>query len=213
MCIRDRDEIGDISPGLQAKLLRVVQEREYLPVGSTRVRQCDVRFIAATNRDLEEEVARGAFRTDLFYRLNVVRLQIPPLRERREDVEILARHFLLRHGGNRKQTILPDVLKRLCAYAWPGNVRELENVLEMAVILAGGEDLAPEHLPARIAEAKKEGGFSLPEESCTLEALERLYIEKIYRKNNGHKMRTSEILGISRKTLNRKLRQYEISLT
>ncbi len=127
------DEVGDLSPGLQAKLLRVLQEGEFLPVGSTRVRHADVRFLAATNKDLEREVAAGRFREDLFYRLNVVTLRVPALRERREDIAPLAEFFLARLSLRGDQRIAPEALARLQAYDWPGNVRELENVMEMAV--------------------------------------------------------------------------------
>jgi len=204
------DEIGDISPQLQAKLLRVLQEGEYIPVGSNRVRHADVRFIAATNRDLETEVERGAFREDLFYRLNVVNLHLPPLRDRVEDIEPLARHFLGRFATRPNQTIHPEALDHLKGYSWPGNARELENVIEMAVILAEGGDISPDHLPVKISQSRPVE-FALPREAISLQDVERLYIEQVYRQARFHKVRTADILGISRKTLDRKLKEYEIS--
>jgi DNA-binding NtrC family response regulator len=203
------DEIGDVSPALQAKLLRVLQEKEFIPVGSTRVRHADVRFLAATNKDLEAEVAKGSFREDLFYRLNVVTLQVPPLRERKEDVAPLAEYFAARHAGRRERAITAEALGRLRAYDWPGNVRELENVIAMAAILAEGEPIAPEHLPLKVADGVPVE-FVVPREQMRLEDVERLYIEQVYRQTRGHKVRTAEILGISRKTLDRKLAEYGI---
>ena len=203
------DEIGDISAALQAKLLRVLQEKEFMPVGATRVRHADVRFVAATNKDLQAEVAKGSFREDLFYRLNVVTLQVPPLRERKDDVAPLAEFFLLKFG-NGSQTISSEAMAQLRSYDWPGNVRELENVIEMAVILADGAPLAPAHLPVKVAEGTPVE-FVLPQEQMTMEEVERLYIEQVFRQTRFHKVRTAEILQISRKTLDRKLAQFGIS--
>jgi len=203
------DEIGDISSNLQAKLLRVLQEKEFIPVGSTRVRQADVRFIAATNKDLETEVARGRFREDLFYRLNVVSLLVPPLRERKDDVEPLGWFFVGKFSSRQNQGITPEAMSLLVNYHWPGNVRELENVIEMAVILAEGDDITPSHLPVKIME-KPTVDFSLPQQQMSMEEIERLYIEQVYRQTGFHKVRTAGILKISRKTLDRKLNQYGI---
>ena len=203
------DEIGDISPGLQAKLLRVLQEKEFIPVGSTRVRHADVRFLAATNRNLEEAVASGAFREDLYYRLNVVTLHVPPLRERREDIAPLAEFFVARYAPREVPAIAPEAIAQLRAYDWPGNVRELENVIEMAVILAEGGEIRPEHLPVKVAEGRPVD-FALPQEQMSMEDVERLYIEQVYRQTHFHKVRTAQILKISRKTLDRKLAQFDI---
>ncbi len=203
------DEIGDISAALQAKLLRVLQEKEFMPVGATKVRHADVRFVAATNKDLQAEVAKGTFREDLFYRLNVVTLQVPPLRERKDDVPPLAQFFLQKYG-NGTQTISAEAMAQLRAYDWPGNVRELENVIEMAVILADGVELAPGHLPVKVAEGAPVD-FVLPPEQMSLEEIERLYIEQVFRQTRYHKVRTADILQISRKTLDRKLAQYGIN--
>ncbi len=204
------DEIGDISPALQAKLLRVLQEREFIPVGATRVRQADVRFVAATNKNLEAEVAAGRFREDLFYRLNVVSLAVPPLRERREDIPLLVDHFVAKFGKKNQQGISARALAQLKNYDWPGNVRELENVIEMATILADGSELDSEHLPVKVAEGRPVE-FSLPQEQMSMEEVERLYIEQVFRQTRYHKVRTSEILAISRKTLDRKLQQFGIA--
>ncbi len=204
------DEIGDISASLQAKLLRVLQEKEFIPVGSTRVRHADVRFIAATNKNLEAEVAKGTFREDLFYRLNVVTLNVPPLRERREDVAPLAEFFVRKYATRGAPTISPEAQAQLRSYDWPGNVRELENVIEMAVILAEGEEITPDHLPVKVAEGRPVE-FALPQEQMSMEELEARYIEQVFRQTRFHKVKTSQILKISRKTLDRKLAQYNIS--
>src|SRR6185369_2308608 len=141
------DEIGDVSPAVQAKLLRVIQEKNFIALGSTRTRKVEVRIVAATNKDLMNEVRDGRFREDLYYRLNVISICLPPLRERREDIEPLARHFLERFARRLKKEIRelsPAALKTLTDYSWPGNIRELENVLERAVILAKGPTITPE---------------------------------------------------------------------
>ncbi|WP_305043851.1 sigma-54-dependent transcriptional regulator [Geoalkalibacter sp.] len=205
------DEIGDLSPALQAKLLRLLQEKEFLPVGATRARHADVRFIAATNKDLEKEVARGAFREDLFYRLNVVTLNIPPLRERREDIPLLAEHFVRKYAARPEQRLSAETLALLGRYSWPGNVRELENTMEMAVILADGDEIAPAFLPAKITSGGSDEEFVPPPNGgLSLEDVERLYIEQVFRQTGFHKVKSSEILGIARKTLDRKLAQYGI---
>jgi len=204
------DEIGDISPALQAKLLRLLQEKEFLPVGSTRVQHADVRFVAATNRDLEAAVANGSFREDLYYRLNVITLNVPPLRERLDDVKPLAEFFVSRYASVAGQEISQDVIDLLQTYSWPGNVRELENAMEMACILSAGEVLRPEHLAVRICQATP-SSFTLPQAQMTLDEVERLYIEQVYQQTNYHKVNTSKVLGVSRKTLDRKLKQYSLS--
>ncbi len=203
------DEIGDVSPGLQAKLLRVLQEKEFLPVGSTRVRRADVRFVAATNKELEREVARGAFRQDLFYRLNVCTLTAPPLRDRPEDVEPLARFFLGRFGA-KGQALTPGALAQLRGYRWPGNVRELENVMEMAAVLAGGDPIAPEHLPARTAEAPAPDAAS-PGRLLSLAELEAGHVAAVLGQVRYHKGNAARILGVSRTTLDRKIAEYGLA--
>ncbi len=202
------DEVGDLSPALQAKLLRVLQEKEYIPVGSTQVKHADVRFVAATNKDLKEEVAAGRFRQDLYYRINVATLKLPPLRERREDIPLLVRFFLRKQEG-RELEIEAAALKRLVQYEWPGNVRELQNVLEMAALLADDGLIKSSHLPLSIIDGGTTA-FSLPGQQISLAELEQLYIEQVFRQTRYHKMKTSEILKISRKTLDRKLELYAI---
>lgn len=204
------DEIGDISPGLQAKLLRVLQEREFIPVGSTKVRHANVRFVAASNKNLEDEVKAGNFREDLYYRLNVVTLHVPPLRERPEDIPPLARYFVNRFAGRDQVNISHDALKLLTEYSWPGNVRELENVLEMAVILAEDGQISPQHLPTKLVNESLTP-MVMPKKGMSLEDVERLYIEQVYRQTRFHKVRTAEILKVARRTLDRKLAQYHIS--
>ena len=203
------DEIGDISQGLQAKLLRVLQEKEFIPVGSTKVRRANVRFIAATNKNLQEEVHAGRFREDLFYRLNVVTLQVPSLRERPEDIEPLARLFMEKFAGRGKLQLTGDALSLLHSYSWPGNVRELENIIEMAVILADNGVIDVPQLPAKLT-TDQITPLAIPQAGMSLEEVEKLYIEQIYRETGYHKMRTSQILKIARRTLDRKLQQYNI---
>ncbi len=203
------DEIGDMRGDLQAKLLRVLQEKEFEPVGGVKPIPIDVRVVAATHRNLEKAVAQGTFREDLFYRLNVVTIYLPPLRERREDIPLLAEYFLARYASRGTRRILPEAMQRLRQYDWPGNVRELENIIEMAAILAEGESIGPDHLPVKVSEGRP-AVFALPQTQMSLEDVERLYIEQVFRQTRFHKVKTSEILGISRKTLDRKLAQFGI---
>lgn len=204
------DEIGDVSPAVQAKLLRVIQEKEFMPIGATKPRTVDVRFVAATNHDLQQDVTSGQFREDLYYRLNVISLTLPPLRERPEDIEPLARHFLRRFAARMKKELYgidPDALACMSRYHWPGNVRELENVIERAVILAQGHQLTADLLPvcSRIEMSPRVEETPL----VSLELLERQHILGVYKQTGFHKSRTAEILGISRKTLDRKLAEYQ----
>ncbi len=203
------DEIGDISPGLQAKLLRVLQEREFIPVGATKVRRANVRFIAATNKNLEEEVKAGHFRKDLFYRLNVVTLLVPPLRERPEDIPPLANFFAERFAGRDQLRINQEAMQLLTGYSWPGNVRELENIIEMSVILVEDGEIHPRHLPTKLA-TEAVTPMAAPQKGMSLEDVERLYIEQVYCQTGFHKLRTAQILKIARRTLDRKLLQYKI---
>ncbi len=201
------DEIGDVSPGLQAKLLRVLQEKEFIPVGSTRARTADVRFVAATNKDLEAEVVQGRFREDLYYRLNVVTLYVPPLRDRLEDVVPLVRHFLAKHAA-RGQVLADAALERLRSYAWPGNVRELENVIEMAAVLSGGGTITIDHLPPKLSRPASRTPAPVPDGSLSLADVEARHIERVLRETGFHKVNTARTLGISRTTLDRKIAQY-----
>ena len=207
------DEIGEMSPSTQVKLLRAIQEREVIPVGSTKAIPVDVRIIAATNRDLEEEIQRGAFRSDLYYRLNVIQLHLPPLRERSEDVPLLARHFLSRLGrdGVEPPTLTDETLEVLVSYDWPGNVRELENALERAAVLSSGRTILPDALPDRVREAPKPrlAAEDVPP-NPTMEVVERAYIQWVLQSEGGNKTRAAEVLGIDPSTLYRKLKSYGI---
>jgi DNA-binding NtrC family response regulator len=207
------DEIGETTAATQVKLLRVLQQREVIPVGGTEAQPIDVRMIAATNRDLEDEIKRGSFRGDLFYRLNVIAVHLPPLRERRDDISVLATRFLSRVGGTRHDaplTLTSDALDAMQAYDWPGNVRELENAMERAVILTTGSTIGPEALPERVTARKVE---PLVADRAiinpTLDAIERAYIMWVLQSEGGNKTRTASTLGIDASTLYRKLARYE----
>jgi two-component system, NtrC family, response regulator AtoC len=199
------DEIGDTSPGMQAKLLRVLESGELMPVGSTAATHVDVRIVAATNKDLSEMVARNKFREDLFYRLNVVTIQLPPLRERISDLPLLFDFFLKRYSAKNRKTLAvhPDVLPVMARYSWPGNVRQLENVVERAVALNTSGVFALEDLPPDISESvptpPREGTW------LTLEQMEGEYIREVLEATGGNMSKTAEILGIDRRTLYRKL--------
>jgi DNA-binding NtrC family response regulator len=207
------DEIGDVSPAVQAKLLRVIQERDFIPVGSTRPKKVDVRFVAATNKDLQREVLEGRFREDLYYRLNVITVNLPPLRDRPEDIGPLAHHFLRRFAGRMGKDIAaidPEALGVLQGYGWPGNVRELENVMERAVILTPGRTITPAVIPLGIGE-KLHPAPAAPAARprlVPLEEMERQHIEGVLQASNYNKSRTAEILGISRRTLDRRIADF-----
>ncbi len=209
------DEIVEMSPSTQVKLLRAVQEREVIPVGATKAVSVDVRIIAATNRDLEEEISRGAFRSDLYYRLNVIQLHLPPLRERREDVPVLANYFLHKlataRGVARVPVLAPETLEVLTRYDWPGNVRELENALERAAVLATGDTIGPQALPERVREAPRPRlATEETAQNPTMEVVERAYIQWVLQAEGGNKTRAAEVLGIDPSTLHRKLNRYGI---
>ncbi|HUJ59510.1 MAG TPA: sigma 54-interacting transcriptional regulator [Kofleriaceae bacterium] len=210
------DEIGDMSPALQVKVLRVLQEGTFNRVGDTETRKVDVRIIAATNRDLRAMVADGRFREDLFYRINVINVNLPALRDRRDDVPLLIQRFLARHrGGTRTKRLSDDCQALLAAYAWPGNVRELENEIERLVVLAGDTPtigaalLSPRirnHAPDDEAEGPVEAG-SLP---AAVEALERRMIGNAMRRHAGNKTRAAEDLKVSRRNLIRLVQKYRL---
>ncbi len=208
------DEIAEMKPSTQVKLLRVLQEREALPVGGTEPIPVDVRVIAATNRNLDEEMRRGTFRSDLYYRLNVISLHLPPLRERREDIPLLAAAFLKRIAEDRgldPARPTSDALDAIMVYDWPGNVRELENALEHAVVLSGGKEVGFGALPERVTARKSEALVAdRPFENPTLEVIERAYIMWILQAEGGNKSRAAEILGIDPSTLYRKLARYGV---
>ncbi|HEU4370723.1 MAG TPA: sigma-54 dependent transcriptional regulator [Methylomirabilota bacterium] len=202
------DEVGDLPIELQAKLLRVLQDREVRPVGSSKTVAVDVRLIAATNRPLDEDVRQGRFRQDLFYRLNVVRIQLPPLRARKADLPILVHHFLKRFNaryGREVQGVAPEVLAALRAYDFPGNVRELENVIERAYALGATRTIGPEDLPPLTGGA---GGVRLDEPVPTLVEMERDLITRALQKHAGDRSKAAKALGISDRTIYRKLKEY-----
>jgi DNA-binding NtrC family response regulator len=199
------------------KLLRVLQQREVIPVGGTEPIPIDTRIVAATNRDLEEEIKRGGFRGDLFYRLNVFALHLPPLRRRREDIPLLADAFLKRSArtaGTEPKRLTESAVEVLQAYDWPGNVRELENALERAVILTEGEVIDTSALPERVVERRAEALVSERDSSAnpSLEAIERAYILWVLQNEGGHKSRAAEVLGIDVSTLYRKLARYGVEV-
>ena len=207
------DEIGDVGPALQVKLLRVIQEQEVRRVGGTVPLKVDVRIIAATNKDLSRLVKEGRFREDLFYRLNVVRIVLPPLRERREDIPMLAYHCLQKvtvGSGQAIRGFVPETMDLLQRYHWPGNVRELENVIERAVSLAHGPLVLPGDLPEPIRRAG-----TVPTEDdglITLEELEKRHLVKVLRETGGNKVKAARILGIDRRTLYRMAQRFELPL-
>jgi two-component system response regulator AtoC len=213
------DEIGELPISLQVKLLRVLQENEIRPVGDSKTRKIDVRVVAATAKNLENEIRRGSFREDLFYRLNVMPIQIPPLRERLEDVPLLCEHFMnrfIKALGKSITEIAPTAMSLLVKHAWPGNVRELENVVERAVVLAEGNILLPEHLPPEIGmqpeilqEDNAFSGFSLKVAQKILE--ERLIIQAL-KETGGNRTQSAKLLEISHPSLLSKMKAYGIDL-
>ena len=205
------DEISEVSHGLQVKLLRAIQEREVIPVGGREPLRFDVRLIAATNRLLEDEVKKGTFREDLFYRINVITIPLPPLRDRKEDVPLLVNHFLQKYAqrlGKPSVKILREAMQALVNYDWPGNVRELENMIERAVALCEEDLIERTDLPDKLTQVKI-AIRDLDEYEMTLDALEEQHIKKVLQKVMGDKVKASQILGINLSTLYRKLARYE----
>jgi DNA-binding NtrC family response regulator len=206
------DEVGEMSPAMQAKLLQVLDSGELRRVGGTRAHRVDVRIIAATNKDLAHEVRAGRFREDLFHRLNVISVTLPPLRERKEDVPLLIEHFMrqFRLTGRKPKTLSREALQALCGYSWPGNVRELANTLERVMILTRGEIIGPEDLPPNVRSpvvAAEDPSGSL----VSLAEMERLHIARVLAQTGGRKMKAARLLGIDLKTLNHKIKLYKIS--
>jgi two-component system response regulator HydG len=205
------DEVGDLSPQTQAKLLRVLQEQEFERVGGTETIRVDVRLITATNRDLEGLVGEGSFREDLYYRLNVVPIRVPPLRERVEDIPILAAHFLrafAERGGKPAPEVTAEALALLCRHSWPGNVRELQHVVESMLVFSKGDPIASRDLPPAI---RGEAQVSDPGDrasKATLRDLERQAIVRTLVATGGNKRKAAEILGIGLKTLYRKIQEF-----
>jgi len=208
------DEIGETTPATQVKLLRALQHREVIPVGSTEAVSVDARVVAATNRDLDEEIRAGNFRSDLYYRLNVIALHLPPLRQRRDDIPLLAEHVLHRIAATRGEDpkqLSESALEVLMSYAWPGNVRELENSIERAVILTPGREIGVNSLPDRVTERRSEPLVApRTPTNPTLEAVERAYIMWVLESEGGNKSRAAEVLGIDPSTLYRKLSRYGV---
>ncbi len=204
------DEIGDMGVALQGKLLRVLQDQEIRPVGGTSSLKVDVRIIAATNKEIAAEIEEGRFREDLYYRLNVIPLHIPPLRERPEDIPLLAEAFVRRHGEGRRRYLTPEALERLQGLPWKGNARELENAIERALALSDAEEIGPEDLPfgPRESGGEQAGAAALlrgaVERRLTLRELDERYTEEILKVTGGNKVQAARILGIDRKTLYRR---------
>jgi len=205
------DEIGEVSPNMQVKLLRVLQERRVKPVGGSEETEVDVRVIAATNRDLEAEVARGAFRADLYYRLHVIELHLPPLRHRREDIPLLADHFLRRFAAEhgRPISLSPEAQRKLESYDFPGNVRELENLIERAVALSSGPIIGVSDLPVRGSRAVIEAPSAIPAEGVDLDALvadfERGWVLRALEQTGGIRKAAATLLGISFRSMRYRL--------
>jgi two-component system, NtrC family, response regulator AtoC len=208
------DEIGELPPELQSKLLRVLQEKEIRPVGSNQKIRVDVRVIAASNRDLEVEYQKGTFRKDLYFRLNVVTVHLPPLRERRSDVPMLVHWFLDRYAAGNPIQVTSATMKCLLQYEWPGNIRELENCIERAVALGDRCTIDVGDLPASIASGRQDGGdraaVTVTTSSTDLEDIERATIQRVFEQVKGDKTLAGRMLGISRATLYRKLKRYNI---
>ena len=205
------DEITEMSPAMQVKLLRVTQEREVLPVGATEPRKVDVRFVAATNRDLQQAVADGHFRQDLYYRLNVVTLLLPALVERLDDVPLLTQHFIAKHAALMRRdidTIAPEALELLKQYSYPGNVRELENIIARSIALATGPIIGLAQLPDDLRDLSVRAYRKKPGDMQTLEGRERDYIEWVLGQTQGNRTQTAQILGIDRVSLWRKINKY-----
>jgi len=213
------DEIGETSPAMQTKLLRVIQEREIQRVGGEEILDVDVRIIAATNRNPEKDVKSGCFRQDLYYRLNVVPINIPPLRERQDDIPLLARHFMAQYARKNRKTVKgfsPLAMDILLHYAWPGNVRELENTVERAVILLPDEHITEKELPANITEAFAKKRNNWPSQTLVagnrpLEEIEKEAILATLESSGGNKSETARRLKINRKTLHTKLKDYGVN--
>jgi two-component system NtrC family response regulator len=214
------DEVGDMPPPLQVKLLRILQEMEFERVGGTRTIKVDVRVLSASNRDIKDDVAEGIFREDLFYRLNVIQIEVPPLRERVDDIPLLVKHFIEKYVSGEDKTKIelgPEVWKAFYAYSWPGNVRELENVIERAVVLSSGEMITMEDLPDYLLEKKEEEidlNKIVPLNLALRDALEQLeekLVIRALRYSDNVQSQAAEMLGISRRMMHYKIKKYGIT--
>jgi DNA-binding NtrC family response regulator len=208
------DEVGNIPPSVQHYLLRILQEKEFSRIGGNEVVKVDARIIAATNKDLREEIRKGGFREDLYYRLNVVNIKVPPLRERQEDIPLLARHLMQKYCIEYKKeiiTISDGALEALMRYPFPGNVRELENVIERSVIVCQGKSLTPENLPEHVLCHQGETVASTDSSPTTLKALERQHIARVLSYTKGNISQAAKILGVQRNTIKNKIREYGLT--
>jgi DNA-binding NtrC family response regulator len=203
------DEVAEMSPGLQAKLLRVLEGGQFRRVGGTKELRADLRVVAATNKPLEEEIKAGRFREDLYYRLNVLTIALPPLRERREDIGELVEHLLAtRPVGRGRFTVAPEALRALGRYDWPGNVRELANALERAQILAEGSEITPDDLPEAIARLPVGPAVSAAASPDSLDAVERRHVQEVLKRTGGNKVAAAQALGVSRRSLYRLIERH-----
>jgi DNA-binding NtrC family response regulator len=202
------DEVSELEQRIQGKLLRALEQGSFFRVGGTQKVQVDVRLVGSTNRDLARLVADGRFRNDMLHRINAITIALPPLRERPEDISLLAEKFLAQFGGQTPPTLTQEALSALRAYSWPGNVRELRNVIERAVLLATGPQIRPEELPLNATAHGHANGAATSAASVTLAELERRHIEAVLSHTNWHQGRAATALGISSKTLYRKIREY-----
>jgi two-component system response regulator AtoC len=207
------DEVGDLSSAVQVKLLRVLQERRFERLGGTRTIEVDIRLVSATNQDLQQLIAEGAFREDLYYRLNVVPITLPPLRQRPSDIPRLVAHFLEKYKAGTK-TISPDALGLMTSYQWPGNIRELENTIERIVILSKGEEIGVADLPSEVREgtrapgAGSAAGFKLPEEGVNLEEVELDLVRQALDRAGGSTPKAAKLLGMTAKTLEARMQRF-----
>lgn len=206
------DEVSNLSPKIQAKLLRVIQEREFMKVGDQKKIKLDIRIISASNKDLQQAIKQGLFREDLYYRLSVVPIRLPPLRKRKKDIPLLINHFLDKHSRKVRRSvpkISPEAMEVLIEYNWPGNVRELEHSIERILILEDTDLIKTRDLPSFISQ--RQGEFQMFfEDVLSLQELEKRYIRFILRKTKGKKMEAADILGMNRKTLGMKIKKYEL---
>jgi two-component system, NtrC family, response regulator AtoC len=207
------DEIGELSPRLQGKLLQFIEDRTFRRVGGTRDLSVDTRLVTATNRNLEADVAAGVFRADLFYRLRVIPLHLPPLRDRSSDIPELARHFVVSYSrdlGKRVRRIDPGALELLCAYGWPGNVRELRNVIERAVLLADSDIITADTLPPEVRRPRQheDNGIEIGPQGLDIDALERTLLKEALRRAEGNRTVAGRLLGLSRHQIRNRLKKY-----
>jgi len=209
------DEIGDVSPSVQVKLLRVLQDKAYEPLGSNTTRKVNVRIITASNRDLVDLIRKGTFREDIYYRINVVTIELPPLRERRDDIPLLIDHFREKFNllmGKQIRSLSDEAMERLMNYSFPGNIRELENIIEHGFVICRGEQIEVQHIPRSVYYHKAKSPALDLATPNTLDEAERLLIKKTLEKNYGHRGRTARELGIHKTTLWRKLKKYGLEL-